>query len=114
MLDIAFIAYAVRDIQSAVAFYRDVVGLSLGEIANDEFVEFNAGTGTFAIDSSSAGYEPGSCNGVNFEVQIWPQCARGWRVQGRRPARFTNFRRAGSVSRKTLMVMASACTERSR
>lgn len=50
--NIAFTAYAVRDVPRAVAFYRDVLGLRVGEPFNATCVEF----------------DDGSCNGVNFEV----------------------------------------------
>ena len=66
--DVAFIAYAVRDVSKAVAFYRDVVGLEPGESFSEEYVEFNVGSTAFAVDSSPAGYEPGTCSGVAFEV----------------------------------------------
>lgn len=66
--DIAFIAYAVRDVPRAVAFYRDVVGLEPGESFGDEMAEFNAGSATFAVDAHPPDYEPGTCNGVAFEV----------------------------------------------
>ena len=65
---VAFIAYAVRDVPRALAFYRDVVGLQTGEAFNENYVEFDAGSTAFAIDSAPPGYEPGTCNGVNFEV----------------------------------------------
>ncbi len=66
---VAFIAYAVRDVARAAAFYRDVVGLEPGEAFNERFVEFNAGSSAFAVDGEPAGYEPGICNGVAFEVE---------------------------------------------
>ena len=67
--DVAFIAYAVRDMPAAVAFYRDVLGLQLGDPFNDEFVEFNVGSTAFALDASPPpGCEPGRCSGLNFEV----------------------------------------------
>jgi predicted enzyme related to lactoylglutathione lyase len=66
--EIAFIAYAVRDVPRAVAFYRDALGLELGEPFNEEYVEFNVGGTAFAVDGSPPGYEPGTCTGVNFEV----------------------------------------------
>lgn len=66
--DIAFIAYAVADMPRAIAFYRDAVGLTLAKTFNDAFVEFGAGSATFAFDAEPAGYEPGSCSGVAFEV----------------------------------------------
>lgn len=66
--DIAFVAYAVRDVPKAVAFYRDVVGLEPGKAFNEGYVEFNVGSGAFAVDGDPPGYEPGTCSGVNFEV----------------------------------------------
>jgi predicted enzyme related to lactoylglutathione lyase len=66
--DIAFIAYAVRDVPRAVAFYRDVLGLQPGEPFNESYVEFNVGSATFAVDGEPPGYEPGTCTGLNFEV----------------------------------------------
>ncbi|HEX4014092.1 MAG TPA: VOC family protein [Candidatus Cybelea sp.] len=66
--DVAFIAYSVRDVPRAVAFYRDVLGLEIGRTFNEGFVEFDVGASAFAIDGASPGYEPGTCTGVNFEV----------------------------------------------
>jgi predicted enzyme related to lactoylglutathione lyase len=66
--DIAFVAYPVRDVPRAVAFYRDVLGLGPGDPFNEQYVEFNVGSTVFAVDGSPPGYEPGTCNGVNFEV----------------------------------------------
>lgn len=65
---IAFIAYSVRDVPRAVAFYRDVLGLEVGEAFNEGFVEFDAGSSSFAVDGDPPGYEPGTSTGVNFEV----------------------------------------------
>jgi predicted enzyme related to lactoylglutathione lyase len=65
---VAFIAYAVRDVPKAVAFYRDVVGLQPGDAFNENYVEFNVGSTAFAVDGEPPGYEPGTCSGVNFEV----------------------------------------------
>ncbi len=66
--DVAFIAYSVRDVPRAVAFYRDIVGLPEGEAFNERYVEFNVGSTVFAVDGDPPGYEPGSCTGVAFEV----------------------------------------------
>lgn len=66
---LAFVAYAVRDITSAVAFYRDVLGLKAGEVFNDEYVEFTVGASAFAVDAAPPpGIEPGTCSGAAFEV----------------------------------------------
>lgn len=61
-------AYAVSDVPRSVAFYRDVVGLSLGEAFNESYVEFDVGSTAFAVDGEPAGYAPGTCSGVAFEV----------------------------------------------
>lgn len=67
--DVAFIAYAVRDVPQSVAFYRDVLGLEPGEPFNENFVEFNVGSTAFAVDGDPPpGCEPGKCSGLNFEV----------------------------------------------
>jgi predicted enzyme related to lactoylglutathione lyase len=66
--DVAFVAYAVRNVPEAVTFYRDVVGLQPGESFNENYVEFSVGSTAFAVDGEPPGYEPGTCSGVNFEV----------------------------------------------
>ena len=67
--DVAFVAYAVRDVPRAVAFYRDILGLEPGEAFNENYVEFNVGSTAFAVDGEPPpGYEPGNSTGVNFEV----------------------------------------------
>jgi predicted enzyme related to lactoylglutathione lyase len=66
--DIAFVAYSVRDVPRAVAFYRDVLGLQVSKVFNEGFVEFAIGSGSFAVDGDPPGYEPGTCTGLNFEV----------------------------------------------
>jgi predicted enzyme related to lactoylglutathione lyase len=67
--DVAFVAYSVRDVPKAIAFYRDVVGLQPGEMFSDHWAEFNAGSTAFGIgNGESLGFEPGKSNGVSFEV----------------------------------------------
>ena len=67
--DLAFVAYSVRDVPAAAAFYRDVVGLQPGESFGDHWVEFNVGSTAFGIgNGESLGYEPGRSTGASFEV----------------------------------------------
>lgn len=66
--EIAFMSYSVRNVPRAVEFYRDVLGLEVGTEFNERFVEFNVGSGSFALDGDPPGYEPGTCTGLNFEV----------------------------------------------
>ena len=67
--DIAFIAYSVRDIPRARDFYRDVLGLEVGDTFGDHWVEFNVGSTTFGIGNGEPlGFMPGASNGAAFEV----------------------------------------------
>ncbi|HZO93191.1 MAG TPA: VOC family protein [Candidatus Baltobacteraceae bacterium] len=68
--ELAFSAYYVRDLSRAVAFYRDVLGLRAGDLANDEWFEFDLGNATFALDATgdALGIAPGSSSGAAFEV----------------------------------------------
>ena len=67
--DLAFVAYSVRDVPAAAAFYRDVVGLQPGESFGDHWVEFNVGSTAFGIgNGETLGYEPGRSTGASFEV----------------------------------------------
>jgi predicted enzyme related to lactoylglutathione lyase len=67
--DIAFVAYSVRDIPKAIAFYRDVVGLQPGDSFGDHWAEFNLGSTAFGIGNGEPlGFIPGKSTGVMFEV----------------------------------------------
>ena len=69
--ELAFIAYYVQDISKAAAFYRDVLGLRQGELCNDEWVEFDVGNATFALDGTgeALGIAAGSSSGAAFETK---------------------------------------------
>ncbi len=67
-ITLAFVAYAVSDIPRARAFYCDVVGLAPGATFGENFVEFDLGAATFAIDADPPGIVPGTCSGVSFGV----------------------------------------------
>ena len=47
-----FFYYPVKDMQRAVVFFRDVLGLEPAEAYGDQWVEFNAGGVTVALDGS--------------------------------------------------------------
>lgn len=68
--ELAFVAYYVQDVAAARAFYRDVVGLRPGDLSNEEWVEFDLGNSTFALDGTGEelGIAPGSSSGAAFEV----------------------------------------------
>jgi catechol 2,3-dioxygenase-like lactoylglutathione lyase family enzyme len=67
--DLAFVAYSVRDVPRALAFYRDLVGLVPGMAIGDHWVEFDVGPATFGIgNGESLGFIPGTSTGAAFEV----------------------------------------------
>jgi catechol 2,3-dioxygenase-like lactoylglutathione lyase family enzyme len=92
--------YWVRDMDAAVDFYRDVVGLALKRRDGDEWAEFDAPPVTLALHGGAA---PGQASGtVVFRVEDldatrWTLEQRGatfdayvGEVEGR--ARFATFR----------------------
>jgi catechol 2,3-dioxygenase-like lactoylglutathione lyase family enzyme len=65
----AFVAYSVRDVPKAIAFYRDVIGLTPGETFGDHWAEFNVGGIAFGIGNGEPlGITPGSSFAATFEV----------------------------------------------
>jgi len=67
--ELAFVAYSVSDVPAATAFYRDVLGLKLGDIVSDGWTEFDLGATAFGIgNGDSLGMAPGSSSGAAFEV----------------------------------------------
>ena len=67
--EVAFIAYSVRDVPAARAFYRDTMGLTPGTSVSDHWVEFEVGSSTFGIGNGEPlGIAPGSSFSATFEV----------------------------------------------
>ena len=65
---IAFTMYPVTDMPRAVAFYRDALGLSPGELQSDFWYEFEAGDGTFGIGNFEQVGKPGTAQSLALEV----------------------------------------------
>ena len=66
---LAFIAYSVKDVPGAIAFYRDVIGLKPGDMFGDHWAEFDVGDFTFGVgNGESIGIMAGSCASAAFEV----------------------------------------------
>jgi predicted enzyme related to lactoylglutathione lyase len=67
---VAFIAYSVKDVPRAVAFYRDVIGLTPSEsMFGEHWAEFEVGDTTFGVGNGEAiGIAPGSQFSAAFEV----------------------------------------------
>jgi predicted enzyme related to lactoylglutathione lyase len=67
--DVAFVAYSVRDVPKAIAFYRDVIGLTPSDTFSDHWAEFNVGATTFGVGNGEPlGIAPGSSFAATFEV----------------------------------------------
>lgn len=67
--DLAFIAYSVRDVPAAIAFYRDVIGLTPGDSFGEHWAEFNVGGIAFGIGNGEPlGITPGTSFSAVFEV----------------------------------------------
>lgn len=65
----AFVAYSVTDVPRAIAFYRDVIGLTPGDMFGERWAEFEVGGATFGIgQGKSIGIQPGSQFSAVFEV----------------------------------------------
>jgi|SRR5271165_2639776 len=65
---IAFTMYPVSNVPRAVAFYRDVLGLSQSGLESEHWVEFEAGSGTFGIADFEQAGAPGSAQSLALEI----------------------------------------------
>lgn len=67
--DVAFIAYSVRDVPAAKAFYRDIIGLTPSDVFSDGWAEFRVGGTTFGVGNGEPlGIAPGSAFSLTLEV----------------------------------------------
>ncbi len=66
----AFVVYPVKDVQRAVAFYRDTIGLTPADSFGEAWVEFDVGGTAFGVvgNTESIGIVPGSQFAAAFEV----------------------------------------------
>ena len=65
---VAFVMYPVTDMPRAVAFYRDVLGLTKSGLESDFWVEFDVDGVTFGIGNFEQVGEPGSAQSLALEV----------------------------------------------
>ncbi|MGZ3498871.1 MAG: VOC family protein [Vulcanimicrobiaceae bacterium] len=66
---ISFTMYPVANMVRAVAFYRDVLGLSQSGVDQEHWVEFDVGGGTFGVGDFEQVGKPGSAQSLALEVQ---------------------------------------------
>jgi catechol 2,3-dioxygenase-like lactoylglutathione lyase family enzyme len=65
---VAFIMYPVTDMQRAVAFYRDGLGLRADGLSSDFWVEFDVPGTTFGIGNFEQVGTPGTAQSLAIEV----------------------------------------------
>ncbi len=65
---IAFTMYPVTDLERAVAFYRDTLGLQKSGLASDFWVEFEVAGATFGIGNFEQVGPPGSAQSLALET----------------------------------------------
>lgn len=69
---VAFIAYPVTDVARAVAFYRDVLGLTPSGIEAPFWCEFEIAGTTFGVGNFEQIGAPGSAQSLALEVDDMP------------------------------------------
>ena len=75
--------YWTRDMEAAVAFYRDVLGLAVTVRSGEDWAEFDAGGCTVALHGSRPGHPPPQAGAtVVFEVDDLDTAVRALRVRG--------------------------------
>lgn len=65
---VAFVMYPVSDLQRAIPFYRDGLGLKPDGLASDYWVEFDVGGTTFGIGAFPQVGQPGTAQSLAIEV----------------------------------------------
>ena len=66
---LAFVAYPVSDVKKSADWYRDVMGLKVGDMSSERWVEFEIGDTTFGIGrGEELDLKPGSACSAAFEV----------------------------------------------
>lgn len=70
--NIGFTMYPVTDMSRAVAFYRDGLGLSPGEMQSDFWVEFEVAGGTFGVGNFEQVGTPGTAQSLALEIDDLP------------------------------------------
>ena len=108
--EIDHVYYWVRDMDAAVAFYRDVLELPLVRRDGDEWAEFEAGPVRLALHGSSDDRRPGSGT-VVFRVDDLDEARIVLARRGAPTSTSTSARSRGSrASRRCATPTATRCS----
>lgn len=77
-----FIVYPVADMARARRFYTEVLGLAETANWDDQWVEFDVGTGTLALSSVMQDAAPGRAGCAALETDDYDNVTAHLRVQG--------------------------------
>jgi len=81
--EVAFIAYSVKDVPRAIAFYRDVVGLKPTDLSSEHWAEFDVSGLTFGVGNGEAiGIRAGSQASLALEVDDIAAMREKYAAQG--------------------------------
>jgi predicted enzyme related to lactoylglutathione lyase len=83
--DVAFTVYPVTDIARSRAFYEGALGLVPAETFGDAWIEYSAGSATFAITNNFGFTGPSTCVAFevdNLETQVASLKAAGVAIDG--------------------------------
>ncbi len=67
--DVAFVAYPVKNVKAARAFYEGTLGLAVTANWQDQWVEYDIGAGTLAIVLADNEHKPG-IHGPSIGVEV--------------------------------------------
>ena len=70
--EVAFIMYPVREMERALAFYRDALGLDPSGLASEAWTEFDIAGTTFGIGTFAQLGSPGSAGALALEIDDLP------------------------------------------
>jgi predicted enzyme related to lactoylglutathione lyase len=67
--DVAFTVYPVKDVKAARPFYEDALGLTVTANWEDQWVEYDIGSGTLAITTADAAHRAGT-HGATVGLEV--------------------------------------------
>ena len=79
---VAFIMYPVTDMPRAIAFYRDALGLTPGDLQAEFWFEFEVGSTTFGIGNFEQVGKAGTAQSLAIEVDDIVEFRKSLKARG--------------------------------